>query len=119
MTTRVDEIQARLEAHVNGWNWQERVSCMRSDISYLLAEVKRQNDALHRMAKAVEDGAETETLALSLAEALEWFNDRRAVIQPKFDLHGPADTAEAMRGAFKAANAALSSPALLKLRGKE
>lgn len=43
-----------------------------------------------------------------LYEALRWFAIRQDAIQALFDLHGPKDTADAMRENFKAARAALS-----------
>ena len=39
--------------------------------------------------------------------ALQWFVDREAPIQHKFNLHGPEDTAVAMKAAFRAGRAAL------------
>lgn len=139
--SELDEIRARLEAsdeiryaHPDGSPFTH-VEMPKDDIAYLLAEVKRLEgerdealalhaDALASWNKSIDrvselglERNELQRLALSLAEALGWFNIRRFAIQSKFDLHGPADMAEAMRGAFKASDAALSSPALLKLKG--
>ena len=43
-----------------------------------------------------------------LSAALEWFVDREAAIQAKFDLHGPGDVASAMKIAFHRARKALN-----------
>lgn len=42
-------------------------------------------------------------------QCLQWFVDRQHSIQAKYDLHGPSDTAEAMRENYKKAKAALAS----------
>lgn len=47
-------------------------------------------------------------VAPELHKTLRWFSIRSDAIQALFDLHGPKDTADAMRENFKAARAALS-----------
>lgn len=57
-----------------------------------------------------------------LADALRWFLARKAVIQAKFDLHGPADITTTMREAYLAAEEALAErdaqPACRECGGK-
>ena len=46
---------------------------------------------------------------LKIKEALQWFVDREGLIQAKFDLYGPTDTATAMRANFTVARQALAA----------
>ena len=46
--------------------------------------------------------AELEAKCAAMETWLNWFYDRRASFQSKFDLHGPQDTADAMREVFAA-----------------
>lgn len=51
---------------------------------------------------------EQERTIAELVVTAQWFLDRQAPIQSKFDLHGPTDTALAMRDAYKRLRAALA-----------
>ena len=53
--------------------------------------------------------AKLEALVKVSRDALKWFVVRKWTIQAKFDLHGPDDTAKAMRTAYIAAEKALAS----------
>jgi len=111
MTTRVEEISWRL-SNVLQYGWQ--LPREYEDIAYLLAEAKargKDHERCAEMAAAAFDRAmEAEALALSLAEALS----RCALV-----LSGEQMTKNSLIDALEEARAALSSPALLKLRGKE
>jgi len=117
--TNLEEIATRLEARKKpGANLFAEVASP-SDIAYLLAEVKRLKDAFVQMhgcaGKAMNDwvdeqarAEDAEALALSLAEALERLTSMVAILPPDMDEPGSA---------IGQARSALSSPALLKLKG--
>ena len=62
--------------------------------AYVALEIANPELAKSSYAK-IEDSEEP-----ALIDDLKWFYNRRQVIQAKFDLHGPQDTAQAMRTVF-------------------
>lgn len=75
---RVDEIEGRLKARDADGDYFDIAGDVKEAaeaISYLLAEVKRLDDAARRaqaaVMRAVDHGLENEAIALSLAEALD------------------------------------------------
>jgi hypothetical protein len=136
MVDRIAEIEARLSEHCTG-----RQKQMHEDIAYLLAEVKRLEEArdealaLHsdalagwnksidRVAELGAERNEARALALSLAEALEPFGSHEAgcaklLVEDDVSVMGERICDWLGLSDFRAAYAALSSPALLKLRGE-
>jgi hypothetical protein len=114
MTTRVEEIASRLENLPEDYHYYYR-----SDIAYLLAEVKR----LHEYCEfRYQEQVEVTSLALSLAEALDNARDYLAALEERITIHDADTRLDPIQPpilAVRNMEAALSDARLLKLRGEE
>ncbi len=100
----VERFQGILDAHREH---DQQLCCGGQDCGCQGATVFQ--EIMHFFQKDLLQLQSTKAENAEMRAALKWFVDRQSPIQSKFNLYGPEDTAQAMIGAYRAAEKALAN----------